>query len=404
MKRAITAVIVLAVLGLIGWRIYSKVTADEDSDRGRGQRAVPIEATPVRQQTIRDIAEFTGSLLPKSQFIVAPKIPGRLEKLLVNIGDLVKDNSQIASLDSEEYAQQVAQATAQLDVSRANLVDAASELDAADRDFKRVKELREQKVASEAELDQAEARYRTAQAKQQVAEAQIKQREAELRAANARLAYTQIEVSWDDGDTPRVVAERFVDEGAMLKANDPIVSIVDVSSVIAVLYVIERDFPQISSGRVISIITDAYPNKEFTGEIVRRAPVLKTESRQARVEIEIPNPERLLAPGMFARVRIQFAEHDNAIVVPATCLVRRDDKQGVFVVDTEQMKARFVPVTTGIIEGNLIEILEPQLDGLVVTLGQHLIEDGAGVALPQRAPMTGSEAGAARRADPGSRP
>ena len=406
MRKAIAAVIVLAVLGLIGWRIYAKVTTDPNANRGRGPGAVPVEATPVRQQTVRDVEEFTGTLLPESQFVVAPKIPGRLEKLFVNIGDPVRNNTHIASLDSEEYAQQVAQASAELEVSKANLADSASELDAADRDFKRVSELREQKVASQAELDEAEARNRAAQAKNEVAQAQIRQKEAELKAAEARLAYTQIKVAWEDGDTPRVVAERFVDEGAMLKANDPIVSVVDLSSVIAVIYVIERDFPQISSGKVLSITTDAYPNKEFTGEIVRRSPVLKEESRQARVEIEIPNPDRLLAPGMFVRVRIQFAEHDNATVVPATALVRRDSKQGVFIVDTREMKAHFVAVTTGIVEGDLVEVLDPRIDGQVVTLGQHLLEDGSSIALPQRkAPTEGGPPPAAdTQADPGRRP
>ncbi len=390
-KRAIAAVIVLAILALIGWRIYRKVSAEQGANRGRGRRAVPVEATAVRRQTVYDVEEFTGTLVAKSQFIVAPKVSGRLEKLLVNIGDPVNNGDEIAKLDSEEYAQQVAQATAELEVSRANLADSASELDAATREFERAKELREQQVASEAELDQAEARSRAAEAKHQVAQAQIKQKEAALKVAETRLGYTRIRVAWEDGEAPRAVAERFVDEGAMLKANDPIVSVVDLSSVIAVVYVIERDFPQISAGKVRSITTDAYPGQEFTGEIVRRAPVLKEESRQARVEIEIPNADGRLAPGMFVRVRVEFAEHDNAVVVPVSALVRRDSRQGVFVVDTKQMKARFVPVTAGIVEGGLVEILEPELEGLVVTLGQHLLENGAAVALPQGEP--GDEGG-----------
>jgi RND family efflux transporter MFP subunit len=404
MKKAIAAVVVLAVVALIVWRIYAKVAADRSGNRGRGQRAVPVEAAPIHRHKIADIEEFTGTLLPESQFVVAPKIPGRLEKLLVNIGDPVTNNTLIASLDSEEYAQQVAQATAELEVSNANLTDAESELDAADRGFERVKKLREQKVASEAELDQAEARYRAAQAKEQVAQAQIKQKKAELKAAEARLGYTQIKVAWEDGDTPRFVAERFVDEGAMLKANDPIVSIVDVSTVIAVVNVIERDFPQIDSGKVISITTDAYPHKEFTGKIVRRSPVLKTESRQARVEIEVKNPDRLLAPGMFVRVRIQFAEHDDATVVPATALVRRDSKQGIFIVDAGGTKAHFVPVKTGIVEGDLVEIVDPpQLDGRVITLGQHLLEEGAAITLPQAKPAAKSGS-AGGQTGSGSRP
>jgi RND family efflux transporter MFP subunit len=410
MKRIVAVVIVLAVLALIGWRIGQKVAAGKKANQARGQRAVPVEATPVNRQTVHDVEEFTGTLLPKTQFIVAPKVPGRVEKLLVNIGDPVKNGDLVAQLDSEEYAQAVAQASAELDVSRANEADSASELDAADREYTRAKELREQKVASEAELDQAQTRSRAAQAKQQVAQAQIKQKEAALKAAEARLGYTHITVAWEDGDAPRAVAERFVDEGAMLKANDPIVSIVDLSSVIAVIYVIERDFPQISAGKVKAITTDAYPNREFTGQIVRRAPILKEESREARVEIEIPNADGLLAPGMFVRVRIQFAEHENATVVPVTALVRRNSQQGVFVVATKTMKAHFVPVTVGITEGDVIEVLEPKLEGLVVMLGQHLLEDGASVALPQGLPATeggrppSGGAASGESVNPGARP
>jgi len=167
MKRVLAVVAVLAFVAWVGWQVYQKVTEKPESGRPGGGRAVPVAAEPVRRETIRDVAEFTGTLLPKSQFAVAPKVPGRLEKLLVNIGDSVKR-----------------------------------------------------------------------------------------------------------GD---------------------LVAVVDVSTVIAVVHVIERDFPDVAVGQLATVTTDAYENKQFTGKIVRRAPVLKEESRQARVEIEMPNSEGLLA-------------------------------------------------------------------------------------------------------------
>jgi len=382
MKKLFAVLAVLAVLALIGWRIYRKVTEEEGTQRRRGIRAVAVVVKPVRRENIRDVAEFTGTLLPKSRFVVAPKVQGRLEKLLVNIGDSVKNNDPIAILDSDEYEQQMAQARAELEVSKANLAECRSALDIAEREFKRAKELREQKVASEAELDEASALYRAAQAKRQVAEAQIRQKEAALRTAEVRLSYTRIHAAWENGDAPRLVAERFVDEGAMLKANDPVVSIVDLSSVIAVIHVIERDFPEIRIGQEATLTTDAYEGKEFAGRIVRRSPVIKEESRQARVEIEMPNPAGLLAPGMFVRARIQFGEHPDAVVVPAAAVVRRNGDQGVFLADTGEMKCRFVAVRLGIVNGNSAEVLEPKLDGMVITLGHHLLEDGASISLP----------------------
>ena len=383
MKRAVIILFVLCLLGAVGWRVFRKLTEEQKGNSRGGPRAVAVAAEPVRTETIRDVAEFTGTLLPRYRFVVAPKVPGRLEKLLVNIGDPVKQGDLVAVVESEEYAQQVAQARAELEVVRANQAESRSALDIATREFKRAKELREQKVASESELDAVEARYRAAEAKCQVAQAQIEQKQAALKSTEVRLSYTRICAAWEDGGGPRVIAERFVDEGAMLKANDAIVSVVDLTTVIAVIYVIEQDFPDVRVGQPATVTTDAYEDRQFMGKIVRRAPVLKEESRQARVEIEIPNPERLLAPGMFVRAHIEFAEHKNATVVPVTALVRRNGKRGIFLADAKEMKGCFVPVQVGIVNGNSAEVLSPKLEGMVVTLGHHLLEDGAAISLPR---------------------
>ncbi len=400
MKRVVTGVVVVVVAALLGWQIYERVQEQAAAEAGGsrpGGAAVPVEVTPVRTATVRDVAEFTGTLLPRAQFVVAPKVSGRLVRLLVDIGDHVKNGDPVAELDSDEYAQEVAQASAELEVSKANLADSKSALDVADREFQRAKELREQKVASEAELDQAEAHYRAAEAKYQVAQAQIKQRDAALKTAQVRLSYTSIQASWEDGEGPRLIAERFADQGAMLRANDPIVSVVDASTVIAVINVIERDFPDVLIGQPAVVTTDAYGDREFAGRIARRAPVLREESRQARVEVEIPNPDGLLAPGMFVRARIQFAEHEGATVVPTAALARRGKAEGVFLADTAQKVAHFVPVKLGIRDGDVVEVLDPPLKGMVITLGQHLLEDGGAIRVPEGAP---GSAGAA----PGARP
>lgn len=400
MKRIVISLVIVLVVGLIGWRVYRKITESQGPSRRGGVRAVAVAVVPVRRETILDVGEFTGTLLPRSLFVVAPKVSGRLERLLVNIGDTVKKGDLIAELDSEEYTQQVAQARAELEVSRANLADCHSALNAAQRESERIKELRQQKVASEAELDQAQARYQACEAKHQVALAQIKQKEAALKTAEVRLSYTRIHVAWEDAGGARLIGERFVDEGAMLKASDPIVSVVDASAVIAVISVIERDFPEVRVGQAATVGTDAYPGREFHGKIVRRAPVLREESRQARVEIEVPNPEGLLAPGMFTRVRIQFVERPNATVVPVSALVRRNGRQGVFLAAPAQGKAHFVAVSAGILSGDTAEILEPKLEGLVVTLGHHLLEDGGAIIVPEQDSSNKPEDAPVRGASP----
>jgi RND family efflux transporter MFP subunit len=343
---------------------------------------VAVEIVPVRKTTMQAIGRFTGSLRPNSMFVVAPKVGGRLEKLTVDVGDEVRSGQLIAQLDDDEYAQQVEQARAELAVGKANVAETKSALELAKRELKRVTALHEKKMASDSERDEVAARYAAAEAKQKVALAEVTRREAALRAAEVRLSYTRIRVSWEDEKASRVVGERYVDEGEMLRANDSIVSILDNSVMVATIDVIERDYTKLSVGQQATVTTDAFPGREFTGKIVRIAPLLKETSRQARVDIDIQNEKQELKPGMYVRVRIEFDRHENAVIVPFAALARRDGRQGVFVVDKDGTKARFVPITAGIIEGDLVEVLDPPLSGNVVTMGHHLLEDGGGIRLP----------------------
>ena len=124
MNKVVFAVLLLALAGLLGWKIHSRIQAQAaaaaDSGRG-GKPAVPVEVGPVQRTTMRDVGRFTGSLLAKSSFVVAPKTAGRLERLMVNIGDRVTRGQVIALPDDEEYSQQVKQASAELDVAEATV-------------------------------------------------------------------------------------------------------------------------------------------------------------------------------------------------------------------------------------------------------------------------------------------
>jgi multidrug efflux pump subunit AcrA (membrane-fusion protein) len=190
-----------------------------------------------------------------------------------------------------------------------------------------------------------------------------------------------------------------------LQANQSIVSILQNDPLTAVVHVVEKDYPKVHVGQQAIVSTDAYPDKTFTGGIVRIAPLLKETSRQARVEIEIANADHLLKPGMFIRAQIEFARHDNATLVPLAALVKRNGKQGVFVAKAAQdndaqsprnepnnvkasppsaRRASFVPVTVGIISGEVVEVLEPQILGSVVTIGNHLLEDGSEITVADK--------------------
>jgi RND family efflux transporter MFP subunit len=399
MKKFVVVLVLIAFFGLVGWQVYEKVTASTKRP-ARRPRDVPVavEVEEVRKATIRDVGMFTGTLKPRAQFIVAPKIAGRLEKLLVNIGDHIKRNQLIAVLEDDEYIQQVDQAQAQLVVAKANLEESRNTLSITRRELERTKVLRKKNIASESDLDAAKARFQAQNAKYKVAMAQIVQKEAALKAAKIRLSYTRIEASWESGDNTRVVGERFVDDGALLAPNTPIVSILDIGALIAVTSVIERDFSKVSVGQEAIISTDAFPGEDFSGKIARIAPLLNERSREGRIEIEIPNPGDRLKPGMFVRIYLEAAKHENATVVPLASLTERKGNKGVFLVEPGGKEARFTPVTVGIVNNEWAEVLSPPISGLVVTLGQHMLRDGATVILPVEEPKPSAKTGTGHRA------
>jgi RND family efflux transporter MFP subunit len=383
MKKLLLVLLISLILASLGWLTYQRIVSAGDIGFERRTASVAVEIHPIRKDEIRDVGIFTGSLEPRSQFIVAPKVSGWLRELLVNFGDIVRRNETIAVLDDAEFTQQVEQARAELQVAKANAENCASDLELAEREYERAKALREKQIASASELDESEAALNSCRTKLKVSLAQVAQKEAALKAAELRLSYTKVQAFWESDDQTRVVGERFVDEGTLLQVNQPIVSILENDVLTAVVYVVEKDYPKIKVNQRAIISTDAYPDKTFTGTIVRIAPLLQESSRQARVELEIPNADLLLKPGMFIRAKIEFAIVENATLVPLSALVRRDGTQGVFIIDKENLKARFVPVTVGIINGEQVEILEPEISGLVATLGNHLLEDGSDVTLPQ---------------------
>lgn len=383
-RIALPLVFVILFCGL-GWMTYRALQPShqaQDGGRPTSRPAVAVYVAPVESGLVRDIRTFSGTLTPRAQFDVAPKISGRVERLFVDVGDPVQRGQLVAQLDDEEFVQQVEQARAELAVARANLEEAGSELDIAEKELVRIESLRGQMVTSQAELDLTRSRYLAQQARLRVAEAQVEQRLAALRAAEVRLSYARVVAVWpDNGDNqPRIVGERFVDEGAMLSANAPMLSVLDITNLRAIFHVTERDYARIRIGQEALVTVDALRDTRFEGYVARVAPIFREASRQARIELELPNPEGVMKPGMFIRARLELARSEDAVLVPSESLVRRDGQLGIFLIQEDT--AHLVPVQVGIEENGRSQILSPEdLSGEVVVLGQHLLENGSTVRI-----------------------
>lgn len=388
MKKSMFIVLTIGLLGGLGWlgwwRFHEAKVEPAAFDRGQTV-AVPVEIGAVGRGPIRDLRTFTGTVEPRARYVVAPKVGGRLESLAVNLGDPVLPKQLVAQLDDEEYRQQVAQAQATLEVARANVEQQQTAVELAQREYERVNRLWQRQATSEVLRDAADTEYKIQSARLKVALAQLAEKAAALKGDEVRLSYACIQLPEDASGGKWFVAERHVDVGAMLAANAPLVTIVDLDRVIAVIYAIERDYPALQVGLAVELETDAYPGRRFAGRIVRIAPVLQEGARQARIEIEVANADLALRPGMFTRIFIEFARRESANLVPRAAVMRHGNGSGVFLVEPASGTVRLVPVTPEITQGEVVAIAEQELVGSVVTLGQHLLVDGAKISLPRSA-------------------
>jgi len=381
--RTILLLAVLGGVGFLGFKIYERLQETGAAPRKqRGTTAAPVEVAAVSRGPIELRRTFTGTLEAPDELIVAPKIPGRLKELTVHLSDIVKRGQVVARLDNDEYLQAVAQAEADLKVAQANLAEAESAMEIADRALERVQTLRERGVSSESQLDVARADRLAKQAAVEVARAQMSRAEASRETARIRLGYTEIVAQWTGGDDERVVAQRWVDEGGTVAANAPLLSILELDPITGVCYVPERDYARLQVGQKVELVTDAYAGETFGATIERIAPTFRQETRQARIELLIRNPERRLKPGMFIRATVVLARVEDAVIVPAAALTKRDDETGAFVVTDDGGHVRWKPLRIGIRDGERVQVLDDDLGGRVVTLGQQLVDDGSEIVIP----------------------
>jgi RND family efflux transporter MFP subunit len=387
MKKWITIILLAVFLSLVGVKVYMKIL-EQGGGYSAGKRGKPVavELARVRSKTIRDISEFTGSLKPRNRFLLAAKIPGRLQQLKVNIGDKLTYGQLVAVLDDHEYQQQLEQARALLEVARANSRAAFQSVTISTRELSRVKSLRSSNISTVSELDTARDSFALKKVAYEVAKAQLSEKKASFKLAQIRLSYTRIHAQSRNKRARLIVGERFVDEGTLLSINTPIVSLIDISSLVAVIHVTERDYYKLKVGQPVNVTAEAIRNRTMKGRITRIAPVIKESSREATVEIEVSNPGEILKPGLFIRAEIEFAAHYNAVVIPQSALVKRNGVTGVFRADLAENKARFIRIEQGISNNGLVEVLAPRLSGEVITIGHHLLEEGSKILVPNRKP------------------
>lgn len=408
MSRVFTVVVITAALagGLTYYSRTDGTAAPSDAaagapggGRGRGgfgrggfggpRLPMTVELGTARRAPVTERLMVVGNLIGAATVEVAPKVSGRLEAIPVRLGDSVGRGHLIARVEDQEIRQQVKQAEASFDVAAATVRQRDADLTFAKTNLERSHNLFEQELLSRQDIDDAEARHQAAIAQRDLAQAQHAQAAARLEELRITLANTEIRSPVDG-----FVGRRHLDPGAFVSSNTPVVSVVDINFVRLVVNLVEKDLRRVRAGVPASVEVDAYPGETFDGQVARVAPILNPATRTAEMEIEIPNRDFRLKPGMYARVDLIVAERPDALIVPRNAVVSVDNRRGVFVVNDDGSTVRFSEVTTGIENQERAEILTGVDEGVqVVTTGAAGLRDGDRVQLTATPPGPGGPRG-----------
>ena len=423
---------VVAVLALAGVVVYNRSDKAEQAGQaspqggggqgrggtGRGgvRPPMPVEFVPVKRSAVSEQVLVVGNLIGAATVQVVPKVNGRLQSVAVKLGDPVRRGHMIAKVEDFEIREQVRQAEASFQVSQASIRQREADLKLAQTNLERSRSLYQRELLPQQTYDDTEARYQAALAQVDLAKAQYEQAKARLDELKITLANTVI-ASPVDG----FVSKRFLDPGAFINPNAPVVSVVDIRTVRLVANLVERDVKRVQAGTPARVEVDAFPGEAFSGKVSRVAPVFDPATRTAEMEIEVPNPGFRLKPGMYARVNLTVDTRPNALTVPRNAIVNIEGREGVFVAgpaaagqqagqregggapaggapgpatepgaarasrgtaggaagDQPALTAKFLPVETGLRDGEQVEIRSGLTEGTsVVTTGATALKDG----------------------------
>lgn len=340
------AVALPCLIALSGCKGGPQGEAQAKSAEQKEPEAVPVEVARATHRAVAASYTGTAPLEARGESQVVAKTSGVALSVLAEEGQFVRAGQTLVRLDAARAALQAAQTAAQMRKLENN--------------FARARQLADQKLMSANDHDQI--RY------------DLENARAANRLANLELSYANV-----TAPISGVIASRSIKPGNFVQINTPIFRIVDTSRLEAVLNVPERELATLKAGLPVRMQVDALPGQTFTGTIDRVAPVVDSGSGTFRV-IAAFEGGGLLQPGMFGRIRIDYDNRANALVVPRGALLEDEGEPAVFLVRGD--KAARVPVKLGYIDGGWAEVRAGVKPGdQVVIAGKSALRDGTRVQL-----------------------
>lgn len=306
------------------------------------KQAVPVKTMIASERLITRYIDFTSSLIPFEEVHLAPQSPGRIEKINVEIGNSVAKGQVVALMD------------------RTNLETARINLLKIETDFRRLDTLKKTNSIADQQYDQAKAAYDLARNTYQ-----------------SLLENTQLKAPFSGVVSGKYFEDGEIYSGAMVAAvgKPAILSIIQINQLKALVGIASGYYPQVRAGMKADITCDLYPDRTFRGEIYRIYPTIDNATKTFTVEVSVQNEQLKLRPGMFSKIQLDLGE-GKAILVPNIALIKQTGTNNMYVFINKQNIAAKMPVQTGRMIDDMVEIVKGlSIGDEVVIVGQNKLED-----------------------------
>jgi len=367
-----------------------------------------VRAIVTKQASKASSLVLPGDLQPIQNIPIFARANGYITQRFVDIGDNVKANQVLATIDTPELDQQVEQAASNLRAAQANLASAysdrenfASQLFAADSTIKqsrtnlefstteirRYQELASEGAVSYEQRDQAMKAYNSDKAAIEVSQHNRQAQLAQLASANARIAAAKQQVQSSEANlkslkalqgfqkivapSDGVITNRFVDAGALVAAggaNGTTQLLTMAKTDVLRLYVDvpQSDYRFIKNNDKVDVTLQEFPGRKFTGVVTNIAGSLNSQSRTLQTEIQIANKDHLLKPGSYAEVSFNFVNPNPPVIIPSNAAITKND--GLYVAVVNADKVSFKPIQVARDYGNQMEVTDGLKSGETILL------------------------------------
>lgn len=325
-------------------------TSTPGETTGESKTTAPVKVTPLTRTKIAKTIDYSATIQAFEEVNVAPSSPGRIEKIYVEAGDRVNKGDNLFLMD------------------RTQLYQLKLQLSSLEKDLWRLDTLLKAGSAKQQQYDQLKTQY------------EVTKTNVEFLEQNTLLK----------APFQGIVTGKYYEEGEMysgapsMSGKPAVVTLMQINPLKVIVSLSEQYYPLMKKGMEALITADVYKNEKFTGRVYRIAPTINAVTRSFNVEIEVPNRNEMLKPGMFVRVSLNLGEVET-FVVPASTVLMQEGTNRRYVMIAGDGVARRVDVAIGKrFDDNLEIISETLKEGdLLITEGQSRLSDGDKIEVVQ---------------------